>query len=410
MTTTVTPAGLPARSGLENSRRVDLVKPSGTERTAVRTGAVVPRGTRRKKVAKRSQPPRSLIGRIKLLVQVILRRPGIAHLILAAKRFSERLGNQFAAAITYFTVLSLVPILMVIFAAAGFVLASRPDLLTQLQNQIAAQIPGGSSGVGPLIGKVLQSAVDNRTSVGIVGLVTALYSGIGWAGNIRAAVQAQWRPDFDDDQEILQASFIKNLIKNFTLLVSLGLALIVSLALSAAGVALSGKILGWLGLSDIAVLKPVFTAVPILIAVAADVIIFAWVYTALPPAGERATRRALLRGALMAAVGFEVLKFALTFFLPKVTNNATGSVFGPIIGLFFFFNLVGTVVLFVAAWIATSPGGTGDPDRKKPDSVDGAVPPPAVIVPESVSRPQAIGFVGVGTVLGLGLAARRRRR
>ena len=409
MSTTITPPGRPARSRADQrGGHVDLAKPTGTERTAVRTGAAVPRGTRRKKVAKRSQPKRSLIGRVKLLVQVIMRRQGIAHLILAAKRFSERLGNQFAAAITYFTILSLVPMLMVAFAAAGFVLASRPDLLTQLQNSIAAQIPGGG-GVGGTIGTVLQTAVDKRAAVGIVGLLTALYSGIGWAGNIRAAVQAQWRPDFDDDQEMLQETFIKKLVKNLGLLVSLGLALIVSLALSAVGVALSSKILDWLGLSHIAILKPVFAVVPILIAIAADVFIFAWVYTALPPSEQRASRTALLRGALMAAVGFEALKFALTFFLPKVVNNAAGAAFGPIIGLLFFFNLVATVVLFVAAWIATSPGGNGDPDRKKPDSAAGAVPPPAVVVGESVSRPKAIGFVGVGTILGLGLAARRRR-
>ena len=306
--------------------------------------------------------------------------------------------------------LSLVPILMVAFSAAGFVLASRPDLLKELQGQIAGQIPGGGTGVGSLVGQVLQTAVDKRAAVGIVGLLTALYSGIGWAGNIRAAVQAQWRPDFDDDQEMLEETFVKKILKNLGLLVSLGLALVVSLGLSAAGVALSSKILDWLGLSDIAVLKPVFTAVPILIAVAADVIIFAWIYTALPPSGERASRRALLRGALMAAVGFEALKFLLTFFLPKVTTNATGAAFGPIIGLLFFFNLVATVVLFVAAWIATSPGGPGDPDRKKKDSVDGAVPLPAVVIAETVSRPKAVGFVGVGTILGLGLAARRRRR
>ena len=53
----------------------------------------------------------------------VQRNPVIAHLLRAAERFNDRLGNQFGAAITYFSFLSMIPILMVSFAAAGFVLA-----------------------------------------------------------------------------------------------------------------------------------------------------------------------------------------------------------------------------------------------------------------------------------------------
>ena len=37
-------------------------------------------------------------------------------------------------------------------------------------------------------------------------------------------------------------------------------------------------------------------------------------------------------------------------------SSATAKIFGPIIGILIFFNLVATVVLFLAAWIATSSG------------------------------------------------------
>jgi membrane protein len=53
----------------------------------------------------------------------VQRNPIIAHLLRAAERFNDRMGNQFGAAITYFSFLSMIPILMVSFAAAGFVLA-----------------------------------------------------------------------------------------------------------------------------------------------------------------------------------------------------------------------------------------------------------------------------------------------
>lgn len=49
----------------------------------------------------------------------VQRQPVIAHLIRATERFNDRLGNQFGAAITYFSFLSMIPILMVSFAAGA---------------------------------------------------------------------------------------------------------------------------------------------------------------------------------------------------------------------------------------------------------------------------------------------------
>ena len=50
-------------------------------------------------------------------------RPWIAHLLRANERFGGRMGNQFGAAITYFSVLALVPLIMVAFSITGFVLS-----------------------------------------------------------------------------------------------------------------------------------------------------------------------------------------------------------------------------------------------------------------------------------------------
>ena len=70
----------------------------------------------------------------------VQRQPVIAHLIRATERFNDRLGNQFGAAITYFSFLSMIPILMVSFAAGGFVLASHPMLLQDIFDKILQNI------------------------------------------------------------------------------------------------------------------------------------------------------------------------------------------------------------------------------------------------------------------------------
>jgi membrane protein len=340
------------------------------------------------------------------LIKRTMARPAVEHLMRAAKRFSARLGNQFAAAITYFSFLSLVPLLMLAFSIAGFVLAGHPTLLTDLQGQITKQIPGSLS---DSISSALTSAINNRYSVLSIGLVVALYSGAGWMGNVRAAVQAQWRSDFDDDQEIAQTSFVKNFLRNLVGLVGLGLAIVVSLGLSTAGAALQPTIVRWLGLDDIAPLKVVLAVVPILLAMAADVIIFGWFYGSLAPRDARPTRKALVRGSIIAAVGFEILKQAITNLPQLFSGSATYAIFGNVIGLLFFFNLSATLVLFVAAWISTS----GEPERKRTwveeqEDEEDRLPPAPVLVKQPLARPKVAGILGIGALLGFGAARRRK--
>ena len=46
----------------------------------------------------------------------------VDHLARAGQRYFEQRGNHFAAAMTFFTILTAVPLLMVAFAAASYVL------------------------------------------------------------------------------------------------------------------------------------------------------------------------------------------------------------------------------------------------------------------------------------------------
>ena len=284
--------------------------------------------------------------------QQVWRRPGVQHLVAAINRFNDRLGTQFAGSMTYFSFLALLPILMVAFAVAGFLLAARPDLLATLGTDIGQQLPAGLSSTAT---GILDTAVNARVTVGIFGLIIALYSGISWMGNLRAAIQAMWRPDFDRNNEIRAENLLKYYWMSLKYLIFLGLAIVISLALTAAGSSAQGLVLRGLGWDQASWLNPLFTVTPILLAVAADVLVFAWLYQVLSPHHLQPDRRALLCGAVAASAGFEILKLAFTVVLPLLLSSTTAKLFGQIIGLLFFFNFVATVVLVVAAWIATAP-------------------------------------------------------
>ena len=69
--------------------------------------------------------------------------PMVAHVLRTNTRYVTRLGNQFAGAITYFSLLAMVPILMFAFSACGFTLTVlRPDVLERVQAAIMVQLQG----------------------------------------------------------------------------------------------------------------------------------------------------------------------------------------------------------------------------------------------------------------------------
>ena len=347
---------------------------------------------------------RSFVGRMVLRGKRIASRKSIKHLIRAVTRYGDRLGSQFAGAMTYFSFLSLVPILMVGFAVGGIVLANNRPLLNDLEAQITKVLPDE---LATKITDVINDVVDNPLGVGITGLLIALYAGIGWMGNLRKATRAIWRPEFEENKAEADNIVIATL-KDLGSLAGLAVAITVSLGLSTLGARFGARfqttLLNLLGLGDQEWLTTVVAITTILIAMAADILIFLWVYTVLPGKALRSPMKARLRGSILAAIGFEVLKFALLNILPNVTERSlTAQIFGQVIGLLFFFNLVAQLVLFVAAWIATAEGG--------PELDDGPleeVPEATVVVRKDVSPSRVAALVGVGAAVGWGAARRRR--
>lgn len=278
-------------------------------------------------------------------------RPGIAHLIRAWDRFTDRLGNQFAAAITYFSFLSLVPILMVAFSIAGLILASSPSTLASLKDAVTALLPSGD--LADSVGTLIDQAVGQSLTVGLIGLLIAAYSGLSWMGNIRDAVRAQWRPRWQRPEHD-DGNLLMRYVWDLVALVGLLAAILVSFALTAVGTAAQNLVMGWLDISPGTWLAAALRVGPFALAIGAGTVTFAWVYTVLPHRADRAARRPLLIGALAMSVVFEVLKAALTLLVTRMSSSPSGVVFGSIIGLLLFFNLVARAFLMIAAWIATA--------------------------------------------------------
>lgn len=321
-----------------------------------------------------------------LLERYRARYPWFDHLVRAGLRYTDRHGDHYAAAVTYFSVLSLVPLILAGIAVAGYVLFFNPDLLQQLRRGIADNLPGG---LNTLIDPIIGSAIDNRGTLGIFALLLALYTGVGWMSNLREALSEQWG-------HVPEAPpLAKRLLFDLLSLVGLGAALILSFAITGITAGATRAVLGFLGLADQLWAQVLLVVLGIVLGLLSNWLIFLWVIARLPR--QHATLRSAARAALLGAVGFEILKRVMTLYLGTVTTSPTGAVIGPVVGLLVFVFFVSRFLLFVTAWAATAE----ENEQEVP-----AVPGPALIRSEVTVRSgpdgaTAAGLLGAGAVAGL---------
>lgn len=336
------------------------------------------------------------------LWQRISAKPWVAHLLRMFTRFGERLGSQFAAAITYFSITALVPILGVAFSTVGFVLSSRPDLIAELKDQVTSIFEASGGDLATSVNGIIDNAINARFAVGIVSLLLGLYTGIGWMTNVREAVQAQWRPKWEEPEEDKE-SFVKALGKDLLTLIVLGIGILLSVILSAIGSALTGVFARLLGLDEVGWVTFVLSVVPILLALCVSIGLFYFFYSWLPTHTEDIPQRKIWRGAIAAAVIFELFKLLLSTLFKLFSGSATAAAFGSIIALLAFINLVARMVLMVAAWI-----GTSESPAIPAEDNDLAL----VVQPQyrTTSVPALAGGLGVGVAAGWFARTVRRRR
>jgi membrane protein len=323
------------------------------------------------------------------LIRFRSRHAWLDHLVRAGERYTETHGNHYAAAITYFSLLALVPLLMVGFAAVALVLVSNPELLAQLKAEIGRALPAG---LDQTLGTLIDQAITSATTVGVFGLVFALVAGLGWMTNFRDALSVQWGHD-----QHPPTPYLRRLGADLASLIGLGLAMAISYGLTAvASGGLAGQILGSLGLGSAGWAAGLLELLALVLGLVANWLVFLWVFARLPR--EPVTWRSAIMAAAGAAIGLEVIKRVMGVYLAAVTQTPAGLAFGPILGLLIFIFTVSQFLLFLTAWAATA--------RENQVQRPPPVPSPAVISSEVMVRsglgPGAVtGLLGAGAITGL---------
>lgn len=267
-------------------------------------------------------------------MKALLEKPAVKRLLASWQRFTERQGPQHAAAITYFSVLTIIPVLMLFGAVTGFTLTVvRPDWLEVVRSSIH-EVLGGSQ-ISQSVVATLDRALESWRGLGITALLTASYTGSGWIGNLRVGFCEMLRPE-DADSQLQKQGFLKSLFRNLAVFFGLLLCVVLVLAMTILGMAFADQ-LGFLG-----------GVARILLTVGVSWIMFAFLFLTLPE--EKLPVRHWATGALGGAVLVTTLEQFAGLIIGAFSGNPTAAVFGNVIIIMLLFNLVAMIMLVTSSW------------------------------------------------------------
>jgi membrane protein len=219
------------------------------------------------------------------------------------------------AALAYYTVFSMAPLLIIVIAIAGLFFGQEAA-----QGQIFDQLRGL---LGEESGKAMQDMVQNASAkpatglvAGVIGVVTLLFGASGVFGQLQTSLNAIWNVQPKPGRGIL--GVVQDRILSFGFILVVGFLLLISLVLTAAiavvGEWFSGMLPG---------IQPLAHIVNFVLSLALVTLLFAMIFKFLPDA--KVAWHDVWIGAFITAMLFIVGKFALGLYLGK---SAVGSSYG----------------------------------------------------------------------------------
>ena len=217
------------------------------------------------------------------------------------------------AAIAFYTVTSIAPVLLIVIAIAGLAFGQEAA-----QNAITAQL---SDLMGQQTAEVLQAAVANASSKSsgitatIIGIVTLLVTASGVFGEMQSALNAIWKAK---PKGTTVSRLIRARAASLGLVVTLGFLLMVSLVVSTALTAFGNYLDAILPFGKI-----ILTVLNVLVSLLLISCLFAAIYKVLPDRDLQWSD--VIVGAIATAILFTIGKSLISWY---IGSSAVASSFG----------------------------------------------------------------------------------
>lgn len=255
--------------------------------------------------------------------------PYFDHLSRAVLRYTEVQGGRLAAAIAYYGFFAIFALLLIGYSIFGILLGNNDDLFDIVRDFLRQNLPF-------LQPEAIQ---DSGRTVGIVGIIGLTFTGVAWVEAIRSSQRLIWRlnenPGYVGVRQALD------------LLVLLGVLLL--LALSQLAVYGLEKVLEWMADGFVQ------NVVSVLLTLVVNMVLAAALLAAVPRL--RMTVRRMTPPVLQVGIGIMLLNTVGKSFVGLVERNPAYGLVASAVGVLVYLYVFNQLLLFGAAWAATSPHG-----------------------------------------------------
>ena len=252
--------------------------------------------------------------------------------------WSEDKVPRAAAALSYYAMFSLAPLLLVAIGIAGIVFGQE-----QAEAQIMAQATTlvgdkGAQAIETMMGARTLGQQSGTIST-IIGAIALLIGAVGVLAQLKDTLNTVW--DVKAPEKSTWWTFVKTYIMNFALVFATGFLLLVSLVVAAAVGALTETAHDWLPAPD-----AVWWAIDAAFGLVMTTLVFALIFKYVPDAPVR--WRDVWLGAFVTSVLFTIGRIALGLYLGRQGAESAYGAAGSILALLAWIYYAAQLVLFGA--------------------------------------------------------------
>ena len=246
---------------------------------------------------------------------------------------------QLAAALAYYTLFSLAPLLLIAIAVAGVAFGREAT-----EHQLLATFQGF---MGPQGAQAIQGLLHSASTTGsgvvatVVGVVTLLIGAGGVVGQLQEALNTMWGVEAKSEGGIW--GLVRRRVVSFAIVLGVGFLLLVSLLISAALAAMVQVVQGALPGG-----AALWHGIEFVVSLGLITLLFALIYKAVPDVNI--TWRDVRIGAAVTAGLFTVGKFLLGLYLGRKGITSPYGAAGSLVLVLLWVYYSGLIFLFGAAF------------------------------------------------------------
>ena len=315
----------------------------------------------------------------------------------AFTEFGEDKAQRLGAALAYYTIFSLAPLLLIAISIAGMVFGREAA-----QGQIFGQLHGV---LGPQAAQAVQEMVKGAakpksgTMATVIGIVTLLFGAAGVFGQLKEALNTIWNVEPARAGGFMK--MLKDRFLSFAMVLGTGFLLLVSLVIDA-GVAAAGHFVG----SRLPGGEALWQVVQLIVSLGIVALLFALIFRFLPDVHP--AWRDVWFGAIFTAVLFVAGKFALGLYLGKSAVGSSYGAAGSLVVLLLWVYYSAQILFFGAEFtqVYARTHGSMAEAKEKAAAAARPAPTPVVMIPPvpagGAMKLAAGGALGLflGTLLG----------